>query len=397
LNKGLATVQRFALFDYGFRPLFLACGLFGMLAIPAWLWIHLAGEAIWAPLPSMLWHAHEMIFGFMVAAIAGFLLTAIPSWTGARGFAGRPLVTLTLIWLSGRAALLLGPGDYWWLALVAELAFLPALAFLLAPPILRERNRNLAMLGVLAALWVADAAFLYAITAVDIELANRSLRVALDIVLLLITIIGGRIVPAFTGNALRGASVPVSLHSWPWLERSLIGLMLLNVVASAFYPEASLSGVVAALAAMLHAVRLAGWRSLRIRGNPILWVLHVAYAWLPLAFALKAVALLTGASFAQFWLHAFGIGAVATMILAVMSRVSLGHTGRALVVARPIAGAYVMLTLSALSRVLLPHTGTIGYDWAIVIAGLLWTAAFALFVAVYGPILARPRVDGRPG
>ncbi|MFO1426878.1 MAG: NnrS family protein [Steroidobacteraceae bacterium] len=148
---------------------------------------------------------------------------------------------------------------------------------------------------------------------------------------------------------------------------------------------------------MLQAWRLSGWRSLRTRGEPILWVLHVGYAWLPLGFALKAWALAGGATIAQFWQHAFGIGAVATMILAVMTRAALGHSGRPLTVARGIAWAYGLLSLSALARVLLPHLGWLDYATSLLVAALLWTAAFTLFVAYYGPILTTPRIDGKLG
>jgi uncharacterized protein involved in response to NO len=384
-------------FSYGFRPLFLASGVSALLVVPVWLWVQWHQFALWGSAPPMLWHAHEMLFGFAGAAVAGFLLTAVPSWTSSRGFAGWPLVALALMWVAARALLLAGPEGPWLWAVLAELAFLPLLAALIAPPILRERNRNMVMLVVLAALWGSDAVFLYAVSVGQPELANRMLRFALDVLLLLITIIGGRIVPAFTSNALRRQGETIALRSVPWLERALPAVMLLNAAAGVLglMPQGLAS--VALLAALLHAWRLAGWRSLRVGGEPILWVLHLAYAWLPLGFVLKALALWGIAEFAQFWLHAFGIGAVATMIVAVMTRASLGHTGRPLVVARPIAWAYGLLTLAALCRVLLPHTGVLSYPVVLLLAGGLWTAAFAILVAVYGPILTQPRVDGRAG
>lgn len=377
--------------------MFLGCGLFALVAIPVWDWVYATQPPLWMPVPAMLWHGHAMIFGFAGAAIAGFLLTAVPSWTVSRGFAGRPLMLLTAVWLAARVLLPLGPGPAWWIASSVELAFLPLLAVLIAPPILRERNRNMVMLALLGALWCADALFLHAVGALEIELAGRALHAALDVILLLITIIGGRIVPAFTSNALRRGGAAVSLRTTPWIERSLVPLMAFNVLVSAVAPTATATGALAGAAAVLHALRLAGWRSLRIRGEPILWVLHLAYAWLPLGFALKAIATLTGADFAQFWLHAFGIGAAATMIMAVMTRASLGHTGRPLAVARSIAWAYGLLTAAVLARVLLPHLGLLSYTGAVAIATVFWSSAFAIFVGVYTPILTRPRVDGKPG
>lgn len=384
-------------FSYGFRPLFLASGVIALLAVPAWLWVQGQQVALWGSAPPLLWHAHEMLFGFAGAAVAGFLLTAVPSWTSSRGFAGWPLVLLVLVWLAARVLLLAGPEGPWRVAVLLQLAFLPLLAALIAPPILRERNRNLVMLVVLAALWGSDAVFLHAVSVGQPELAGRMLRLALDILLLLITIIGGRIVPAFTSNALRRNGETVALRSVPWLERVLPALMLVNAAACALGLPPQALGFIALLAAALHAWRLAGWRSLRVGREPILWVLHLAYAWMPLGFVLKALALWHVADFAQFWLHAFGIGAAATMIVAVMTRASLGHTGRPLVVARSIAWAYGLLTLAALCRVLLPHVGLVPYPVVLLIAGAFWTAAFAIFVAVYGPILIRPRLDGRAG
>jgi uncharacterized protein involved in response to NO len=384
-------------FSYGFRPLFLSSGVVALLAVPVWLWVQWQQLALWGGAPPVLWHAHEMLFGFIGAAVAGFLLTAVPSWTSSRGFAGWPLVLLVLVWLAARVLLLAGPDGPWRVAVLLQLAFLPLLAALIAPPILRERNRNVVMLVVLAALWGSDAVFLYAVSVGQPELAARMLRFALDILLLLITIIGGRIVPAFTSNALRRNGETVALRSVPWLERVLPALMLVNAAAGALGLTPQPLGFIALLAAALHGWRLAGWRGLRVGREPILWVLHLAYAWLPLGFVLKALALWTLADFAKFWLHAFGIGAAATMIVAVMTRASLGHTGRPLIVARSIAWAYGLLTLAAVSRVLLPHLGFVPYPVVLLIAGAFWTAAFAIFVAVYGPILIRPRLDGRAG
>ncbi len=384
-------------FAYGFRPFFLASGIYALLVVPAWLVMYRTGVAPLAEIPGQLWHAHEMLFGFIAAAVCGFLLTAVPSWTGHRGFAGLPLLALTLTWLAGRIAF--AAGHLVPLAVVAalELAFLPLLAALLAPPLLRERNRNLAMLVVLAILWSADATFMVAVSQTDADLASRALRAATNIVLLLLTIIGGRIVPAFTSSALRRADASFTLRSYPWLERILPPAMVAVIVTDALLPRHVIGGGLALVLAVLHAWRLSGWRSMRTRGDPILWILHLGYAWLPLGFALKAAALLMGAGWAQFWQHAFGIGALATMILAVTTRASLGHTGRPLVVRPVIAAAYALLTLAALIRIAAPALWPADYLLILVMAGACWTAAFALFVAVYGPILTSPRVDGKPG
>ena len=199
----LSAERRFALFDYGFRPFFLLCGCYALILVPLWLFRFAHASVPFGALPGVYWHSHEMLFGFVMAAVAGFLLTAVPSWTGAPGFAGRPLIVAVLLWVAGRVAMATIGAVPFWLSAIAELSLLPALLILLAPPILRARNRNLPILGVVTVLWLIDAAFMRAAQTGDILLAAGTVRVAVDLVLMLVTVIGGRIVPAFTGNALR--------------------------------------------------------------------------------------------------------------------------------------------------------------------------------------------------
>jgi uncharacterized protein involved in response to NO len=390
--------HRFSLFAYGFRPFFLACGAYAVIAIGAWLWIYVSGVQMSASMPPFLWHAHEMLFGVIGAAIAGFLLTAVPSWTGSKGFAGWPLALMVLAWLAGRIGF---AGN----AIVpvpvlgaSELIFLPMLMVFIAPPLLRARNRNTPLLIVVLALWVADAAYLLGIARFDASLALSSLHAGINIVLLLVTVIGGRIVPAFTASGLRGAQIEARMRTRPWLERAVIASMALIVIVDIAAPSSLASGVLAALAAIAQALRMSGWSALRTARLPIVWVLHVAYAWLPIGLALKAMFLLTDAWWAARWLHALTIGTAATMILAVMTRAILGHTGRPLSTSRPIVCAYGLLTLAAVVRVFGPIVASRDADlWIVAIAALLWIAAFVLFLVVYAPILIQPRADGRPG
>jgi uncharacterized protein involved in response to NO len=385
-----------ALFGYGFRPFFLLAGVFALLAIPAWLFLYLGGRSPLPGLPPQLWHAHEMLYGFVLAALAGFLLTAVPSWTGDRGFAGAPLVLLSCAWLAGRAGFacagLLPIG-----ALAPlELAFLPGLAILLAPPLLRSRNRNTPLLGILALLFASDAVFLWALASRDAALASASLRFAINVMLVVVTLIGGRIVPAFTSNALRRRGETAQIRTWPMLERALMALMLAVLLVDAAWPDSVLAGAIAGLAALAQALRISGWRTLRTRPDPIVWVLHVGMAWLPIGLALKAAFILFGASWAAFWVHALTMGVFATMILAVMTRAALGHTGRALEVGGVIAAAYGLLTAAVVFRVFAAAFLS-NYLWVLMISGVLWTGAFALYVLVYAPILTLPRPDGKPG
>jgi uncharacterized protein involved in response to NO len=387
----------FALFSYGFRPFFLLAGAYALIVIPWWMSGYAHGSLSFVGLPPMYWHAHEMVYGFVMAAIAGFLLTAVPSWTGERGFAGKPLMTAVALWLAGRAAMsMAGELPYWVLAL-AELALIPSLIVLLAPPILRTRNRNLPLLAVLVILWIIDVAFLAAIARSDVALAAGSMRLAIDFVLVLITVIGGRIVPAFTANALRRRGEQAQVVTRPAIEFAVVGLMVAVAVADLFVPEGIPSGALAALAAIAHIWRMSGWRSFRTRGEPVLWIMHVAYAWMPLGLALKAIAILGGADWASKWQHALATGVIATMILAVMTRTALGHTGRPLVVSRAIAVAYLLLTFTALLRTFGVALFPAHYLLTLTLAAITWSTCFAIFLVVYVPVLWLPRGDGKPG
>jgi uncharacterized protein involved in response to NO len=388
---------RFALFAYGFRPFFWAAGAFAVLAMLAWMVVYLTGSSPLPAHPPQLWHAHEMLYGFVGAAIAGFLLTAVPSWTGSRGFAGTPLVVLTAVWLAGRIAFTANAALPPIVALICDLAFFPLLAALVAPPLLRARNRNTPLLLVLAAIWLSDAIFHSALLRQDVPAARVTLVVAIDIVLLLVTVIAGRIVPVFTANALRARGEEANLRSDRWVDRLVIGAMVAVAITDMLAPEHRVAVLAAALAALLHAWRLAGWGTRRTLRNPLVWSLHLAYVWLPLGLALKAIHVLTGAAWSAYWLHALTIGVAASMILAVMTRAALGHTGRPLVAARAIAVAYAVLSFAAVVRVFGPALLPAQYLWTVLVAGSLWVLAFSLFLVVYTPILARPRVDSRPG
>lgn len=386
-----------ALLSYGFRPFFLAAGVAALVLVPWWAASFAFGAPLASAWPPTLWHAHEMLFGFIAAAIAGFLLTAVPSWTGQRGFAGLPLLLLAALWLVGRV--LVSSSRLWPLPLVAavDLGFLPGLVLLVALPLVRSRNRNTPLLAVLLLLWATNAAFYLAVAALDATRAALALRTGIDIVLVLATVIGGRIVPAFTGSGLKARGDTAAIRSWPLVTPLTIALMVAVAVLDAFWPDGALGGWVALAAAAAHGVRMLQWRTLHTLRLPIVWVLHLGYAWLPVGLALKALAQLQGAVYAAFWVHALTIGALATLILGVMTRASLGHTGRPLVAAPAIAAAYLLLATAAIVRVFGLLWWRHNYPAVIVVSALFWTGAFALFVAVYAPMLCSPRIDGKPG
>jgi uncharacterized protein involved in response to NO len=389
------------LFAYGFRPFFLLAGLMGALALLAWLgiwWGVLDMEGTWT---GARWHAHEMIYGFALAGVAGFLLTAVPNWTGTPAVAGRPLAGLAGLWLLGRvlmAASAVTPPPT--LAIV-DLAFLPALGVVVGRPLVAralaaKSPRNLVFLLLFAALWTGDLlTHLDALEAAT-DTAATGLVLGRDTLLLMIGVMGGRIIPAFTRNALRlqGDETPIRSERWTeWLAQGgLAALLMADLVLG----DGVVVGAVALAAALANLRRLILWQPLRTRAQPILWILHLGYAWLVAGLALTALAELTDWVPGMAAMHALTAGAIGTMLLGVMSRVALGHTGRPLVVSGATVAAYALLFAAASTRVAAPFLPTL-YLPLVLASGLLWSAAFALFTAAYLPILTRPRPDGRPG
>jgi len=384
-------------FGYGFRPFFLLAGVLGLAYVPWWVGSIAFGWQLSSDWPPTLWHGHEMLFGFIVAAIAGFLLTAVPNWTGGRGYAGWPLMALVAVWLAGRLAIL--SSGAWPVAVTAvlDLAFLPLLGFFVGGALLRARNRNSVLLGVLALLFACNACFHWALAHHEAPLAMHAVRAGLDIVLVLVTVIGGRIVPAFTASAMHAIGHVRAASRWSWVTPAVVAVMIANALAGLLDVAPGLAATIAAAAAALHAVRLVQWRAPLRRMAPIVWSLHLAYAWLALGFALKAFALVSGSASAAFWLHALTIGGITGMVLAVMTRAALGHTGRPLVVAPAVTAAYLLLSGAGAMRVF--GLGVLGlrYPLVLLLAGLLWLGALALYVLTYAPILTRARADGRPG
>ena len=304
---------------------------------------------------------------------------------------------LFAVWFAGRIAMFLGEALPVPLLAAADLAFVPALIVLVAPSLFRTANRNRILILVLAIFWLADAAFWYGLATRQPVYSQAALRAALDLVLLLITVIGGRIVPAFTANALRAEGKPFAMRSHTIVERAVIVSMALYLVADSIGPLHSTTAYIALLAACLHAVRLGGWCGWKSRSQAIVWILHAAYLWLPIGLALKGIYGLAGPTWAIHSLHALGAGAAGTMIMAVMTRASLGHTGRPLTVTKPIVAAYCLLLLAVCIRVFGQSVFPGAYLSVVTTAGALWVTSFSLFLWVYGPILVSPRVDGKPG
>lgn len=387
------------LFQYGFRCFFLFSGLAAMGLLAAWLGVLVTGEWPDGAVGAGAWHAHEMLFGMIAAAVAGFLLTAVPSWTGTRAVSGVPLMVLAALWLAGRIAVfpwvgpwVVMPGA---LAAVLDFAFLPALGVALARPLVAAGKwRNSAFLILLGLLTAGN--LLIHLEWLDLLSGGveAGFALGLGIVLMMVTVIGGRILPAFTRNGLGKAGMAV--RSWPLVERATLLTTLALIPAAMVDAESVVTGLIALAAAAAHAVRLAGWQGWRAWRSPILWSLHVGYLWVPVALLLRGLHALAGLPAAA-GTHAMTVGAFATLILAVMSRASLGHTGRPLVVSRATVAAYGLLTAAAALRTLSPLL-PVEWVWpALQWSGYAWVAAFALFLAAYAPVLLSPRADGQPG
>ncbi len=383
------------LFSYGFRPFFLGAGLIALVVVPLWSLSLATGLVLPLAWPPMLWHAHEMVFGFVPAAIAGFLLTAVPSWTGRKGFAGPPLIGLFALWLAGRIATGVSAETPAALVAAIDLAFFPMLAALLAPPLIRERNRNTPLLLVLLALFVCQSTFHWAAWRNDAWTAHQATLAAIDITLILVTVIGGRIVPSFTATALRLSGSTAVPRSRRGLTPVVVGLMIAVAATDVLQPPSAWVGGAAALAALAQAWRIAQWQSLRTWRMPIVWILHLGYVWLPIGLALKAWALFGGPPVTAHWLHALTLGPIATMIVAVMTRTSLGHTGRELSLHPLTLVAYGLLAAAIVVRVLAPALPGVEYLATVAVSAALWAGAFAAFLWVYAPILIGPKVEAK--
>lgn len=389
-----APIHRMALFEYGFRPFFLLAAFYAAFSVPIWVGIW-RGDLGWQPaMAANLWHGHEMIFGFAVAALAGFMLTAVPNWTGAAAIKGPRLMLLVAVWTAGRITAFL-PWPAFFAAL--DLSFLPLLAAILGPGIImRNGRRNGVLVAILLLLAVVNSAVHFDGWGLAALSGSWGLSVAIAIFALLIGIIGGRIVPAFTQGGMKMAGVPFVITGNRVIDLAAIGSLAFNLVATLAQVPAEWAGLVALLAAGCNLVRFVRWQGWKTMTVPLVWILHVGYGWLIIGLALTGVSDLFGTLSPTMGRHALTAGAFSTMILAVMSRASLGHTGRQLIASRKTTGAYLFLSAAVLFRVIAPICG--GLESTLIeSAALLWSAAFLIFGIQYLPILVLARPDGRPG
>ncbi|HEY8154833.1 MAG TPA: NnrS family protein [Myxococcota bacterium] len=382
----------------GFRPFFLAAGGYGCALTLIWIAIWLG---IW-PAPAWLapsqWHAHEMLFGLVAAAIAGFLTTAVPVWTGRPALAGRPLMALAALWSAGRLAMLAAGALPAGLVAGVDLAFLPVLALVLARHLWRTgQRRNYGIVGVILALALANAAVHAQALGWAPSSASRALRLAVDAVVVLIVVIGGRITPAFTANALRMRGAQAVVRARPWLDRLAIAFVVAVAIADLLAPGSAASAALACMAGLLVAARMAGWQTASSWRDPLVASLHAGMAWVAIGLLVVGAGGLGWPLAGTAGLHALTAGAMGSMILAVMTRVALGHTGRPLVLPAGAAGCYLLVHAGAAARVAAGLAPAAQQASLLGAAGLLWAAAFWLFTFVYWRILTAPRIDGKEG
>lgn len=383
-----------AIWTMAFRPFFLAASLWSAAALVLWIFALTAGLALPSRFAPLDWHVHEMLFGFIPAAIAGFILTAIPNWTSRAPIRGQPLVALVILWIAGRIACFASALLPAWFSVAIDSAFLLALCIVVAREIVVAGNRrNLIMPVPIAVLLIANV--LTHLEALGVSVPTGiGRRLGIAAVIFLISVIGGRIIPTFTRNWLstRGAtSLPSPAGR---IDVAAIATLAVGLLGWVFFTPSSVSGVILLAAAVLNTFRLARWRGLATTSEPLLAILHIGYLWIAIGAGLLGASALSSLVPEAAAIHALTAGAMGTMVLAVMSRVSLGHTGRSLHADFITSIAYVSVTFATLTRIAAAFLPAY-YFPLIAISGVLWIASFLIFAAHYGPMLVSPRIEAR--
>lgn len=388
----------------GFRPFYLGAAAFAAFSVPLWVAMFTGHLTLAWQVPALFWHAHEMLFGFAVAVIVGFLLTASKAWTGLPTPRGAALGALVFLWLAARLAAVVAAENFSWYGAFAvlDLLLLPIVALVLLRVLLRAGNRrNLPLVGLLFLLFLANLFFHAALLQwIDVT-PVRALYGALALIVMIECVMAGRVVPAFTANATPGLRVNLN----PRLERATLAVTALALGLWVLVPQWSIPGAVTlGLAAGLHLLRQWQWHPWVTLKRPILWILHAAYAWIALGLGLLALAQLgelmglihhsVGVSAA---VHALAVGATGGLIIGMITRTARGHTGRPLQVSRAEVIAYSLVMVAALLRVLAPIAVPHIFMHALICAALAWSVGFAIYLWIYIPWLTQPRLDGKDG
>jgi len=391
-----AYLENHPLLALGFRPFYLVAAVFAVLALPVWMGLYSGLFPAVNYLNIIDWHSHEMIFGFFGAILAGFLLTAVKNWTGLPTPTGGTLAALAGLWVAGRISMLAGAPTF---AALVDIAFLPALGVAITGPIMRSRNvRNYKVLVVVSALTVGNLAFhLSRLDVLPGGVSRLAVIASLDIIVILMAVMAGRVIPAFTKNAIPGANPRNILFIDVLAFGSLVLILAIEVVSYWFSVSGRFWSVIFFVAAGAHTIRLIFWQPQKIRGNILLLMLPAAYAWIPVAAFLRGLALLPVGVPVTSGIHAVTAGAMASLMIAMMTRSALGHSGRPLTAGRIEVTAYLLIQAAAITRVMSIFIWPQQYQNSLIISTALWSAAFAVFLVGYWPVLTRPRLDGKPG
>ena len=384
------------IFRLGFRPFFLAAAVFAIISMAIWMAHYVfAVEIEFSGIAPNLWHAHEMIFGYTVAVVAGFLLTAIKNWTGVEVIRGKSLAFLFSLWLLARLLPLSGLDIAVELIAVVDTAFLLLLVLVCLRPVLKVKQyKQIGIISKLFLLFLCNIIFYLGVMGVIANGVHWGLYSAMYMIIALVLVMMRRVMPMFIKNGING-EIEIKNHSW--LDNTSLVLLLVLWISDVFTGYDQTTAIVAVALTLLHSMRLSGWYSNKIWSKPLVWILVVAYGSIIAGFALKALAFYSGIS-SFLSVHAFTVGGIGLVTIGMMSRVSLGHTGRS--VFDPPAmvfWSFFALFLGVIFRVVFPIFNMNLYIYWIVISQVLWMIAFVIFVFLYAPMLVSERVDGRDG
>jgi len=395
MNKTANTEPAYAdrvslFFSMGFRPFFLLGSIWAAIAVPLWIATYVLGPAEIPFETGLAWHAHEMIFGYGAAIIAGFLLTAVPNWTGRPPVAGAMLVGLAAFWVVGRIALISKLGPYW-VGAIVDAVFLICFAALIWREVIAGKSwRNLKVAGAVSILAIANIGFHIAQNGQPL-MPQMVLHIGMAVILILIILIGGRVTPNFTRNWLKQRGAKMSVADGRF-DAVVLVLSVVAIASWVIFPNHISSGVMMVLAGLMNIARLTRWRFWATFSEPLVLILHVGYAWASLAFLLLGLSGLDPVTFPRLaGIHALGTGAIGVMTLAMMTRATLGHSGRALSAGTGTILIYLLINGAALLRVTTPFLEASLQSSVTIVSAVFWSLAFMSFIVVYGPLLVRSK------
>lgn len=384
------ALQGWPVLRLGFRPFYIAAAALACLAVPLWVAAMLGVVTLDLAVSPLLWHAHEMLLGFATGVIIGFLLTAVKAWTGLQTPRGAALAALVLLWLAARVAAWVAPYPVY---AALDVVLLPTVAVIMLRVLLRAGNkRNLPLAGILFLLSLANLVFHLSVMGWVSLAPTSALYAALGLIVMVECVMAGRVVPAFTMSVNPGLKITVP----KWLERAALASTAVGLALWVFAPAGWLTFAALAAAAAFQLARMLRWQSRVTLNRPILWILHLAYAWIPVGLGLLALAQ-PGWVVVSVGVHALAVGATGGLIIGMLTRTARGHTGRPLQASRAEVLAYVLVMAAAVLRVFVPLVAPQWYTVALVWAAAAWTLAFVIYLVMYVPWLTSTRLDGKDG